>query len=398
MPDNSFQNVDLISATALSYLDEELIIKPLCSTDLSAEYNSRPNGYKVGDTIRFQVDPVYEAKVFDERLSDGTWPRNDSKAIAPQDIRTSTRSLMIEQHLDVSVTVSDRERAMHFDEFSTKVIRPAARALARKIDTYIGTKILQGYGLYASASVLSTAADLSQAIKASKQQELGDDKYVLMNYDLEAILRGSDWFYKADSRGDGNIIRTGLLTETMGMEYYASGNYPTASHTNSSGATTTKASPTGVENKVGQTSLTVTAIAEDKNFLAGDRIKVAGVKRPMIVKTNAAVAATSIELTDPITELIPANAAVTVVGGDGKVLTHKGAIFDGQALGVAMPMLDPAFGMPSSTISDEVGNSIRVIFGFNQTNKITTLSLDLLVGAFALDPRRITLLADSANA
>ena len=61
-------------------------------------------------------------------------------------------------------------------------------------------------------------------------------------------------------------------------------------------------------------------------------------------------------------------------------------------MAVAMPMLDPASDKPSSVISDD-GVSIRIVQGYDMTTKTETLSMDLLVGATAYDPRRITLLS-----
>ena len=60
---------------------------------------------------------------------------------------------------------------------------------------------------------------------------------------------------------------------------------------------------------------------------------------------------------------------------------------------MAMPMLDTPPDKPSFAASNN-GVSIRVVQGYNMTTKVETLSMDLLVGAVAYDPRRITLIAD----
>ena len=56
-------------------------------------------------------------------------------------------------------------------------------------------------------------------------------------------------------------------------------------------------------------------------------------------------------------------------------------------------MLDPADDKPTSVVSNN-GVSIRAVSGYDMQTKQSTLSLDLLVGAEAYDPRRITLLSD----
>lgn len=391
---NNFINVDMVAPEALIHLQDNLVIKNLCTMDKTAEFNKTYNGHKVGDSVAFKTNPVYEVKTFDERASDLTWVRDDTKAIVAQNVRSSTRTMYIEKHFDVSVTLSARELAMHFDEFNEAVVMPATKALAAKIDAYLAGKILQAQGLYASTTVISTKADLALMRKAVNYQQLTDPRFILVNPDLEATLMGSDWFNGYDNRGDDTAFTNGFMSKTLGFDFYSSINFPSSTtHTNSSGTTTTAASPSSTQNMVGTSNLIVAAITG--GFTAGDRIAVAGTKRPMVVKTTVAAGATSIALVDPITELIPASAAVTVVGGDAKVLTYVGAAFDSQSIAAAMPLLDPYRSLPSQSISDN-GVSIRVAIGDTLSSKLTTMSLDCLVGAFLLDPRRVTLLANAA--
>ncbi len=74
-------------------------------------------------------------------------------------------------------------------------------------------------------------------------------------------------------------------------------------------------------------------------------------------------------------------------------MTYHGAIFDDRSLAVAFPMLDlPEDKVAATAYSN--GVSIRMVKGYDMQTKKTTMSLDLLIGAFMLDPRRTTLLAD----
>jgi hypothetical protein len=390
---NSFPTIDIIASESLAHLEDALIIKNLCATDVTSEFNQKPMGYAVGSSVQFRTDPVYEVKTFDERASDNTWVRNDSKEVVYQDIRSTTRTMYIEKHFDTSVTLTSRELAMDFDNISKSVIRPAMKAFAAKIDTYIATKVAQAQGLYASAAVLGTQADLALARKAALYQQLAEDKFILVGDTLEATLLGKDWFTSTAHRLTDDALTRGALNRTMGFDFYSSMNFYEGTHTNASGTAVTVTSPTTTQNKVGTSTLYVTAATTAMN--AGDRIIVAGCKRPMIVKTAVDATDTTIDLVDPITEIIPVTAAVTTVGGNAKALTYRGAIFDSKSLGVAMPMLDKAYGVLSETASAN-GVSIRVIQDFDTDKKINKLSMDCLIGAAAIDPRRITLLADAA--
>ena len=391
---NSFPTIDLISAEALAHLDDALVIKPLCTTDVSNEFNAKANGYSVGSSVNFRTSPDYEVKTFDERANDLSWVRDDSKNISIQDIRSAQRTMYIEKHYDVSVDLSSRELAMDFDNFSTEVLKPAMGRLAQKIDTYCGTKILESNGLYASTSVLSTQADMALARKYALDQQLEEDNmFCLVDSTLESTLLGAGWFNSTLNRVSDAGLSRGFLNDTMGFKFYVSRNFPNTTHLNSSGAAATVTSPTDNQNKVGTSTLYVTAATTA--LLAGDRIIIAGQKRPMVVKTAVTEAETEIYLVDPITEIVPVTAAVTLVGGSAKTLTPRGAIFDGRSIGIAIPKLDDASGMENAVVSAN-GVSVRVVKGYNMTTKLTTLSMDCLVGAAAIDPRRITLLANAA--
>ena len=393
---NNFPSISIMASEALSHLEDALVIKPLCTTDVTAEYNKTYNGYKVGDSIAFRQNPVYETKTFDERNSSTlAWPRDDSKNISIQNIRTSSRTMYIDKHYDVSVSLSARELAMSFDNFTEMVLKPAAYSLAESVDSFIANKILLGHGLYASTSVLSTQSDMALARKAALEYQMDTDRFCLVDPTLESTLLGSSWFNTTANRSDDAGLTNGFMNRTMGFDFYTSVNFPNTTHLNSSSTATTAASPTGTQNMVGTSSLIVGALASGKAVKAGDRLAIAGCKRPVVASADIAEGETEITLVDPITELIGASSAVTVVGGNAKTLTPRGAIFDSRALGVAMPMLDPAAGEENAVVSSN-GISIRVVKGYNMTTKVTTLSMDCLVGATALDPRRITVLANAA--
>lgn len=396
--DNLFtaEGINIVAAEALAHLKDALVINSLCTTDVGAEYNIKPNGYSVGDTVNFKIDPVYEAKSFDPAVG-----------VEAQPIRSSNRSMTIEDHLDITTDVSARQKALEFEGFAAEVIRPAAYALAEKVDQYMATKIIQGMGLYVSSDLFGAVSgnggkDLAQARKTALLQQLGMDKFVLMNPELEATLLGQDWFTGAQNRGDDSILRNGEMGRTMGMDFFSTVNWAETTHVASEGVAVLPAKSvmdTDGINMVAQTALVCYEITA--SFKAGDRIKVAGAKRPMVVAQDKAaaintapVADRTIQLVDPITEILQGDAAVTVVGS-GLTIDFQGAIFDGKSLGMAMPMLDaPETGLSSVLSSD--GISIRVVADYDSKFKVSQLSMDCLIGGFALDPRRITLLGEGA--
>ncbi len=372
----------VIAQEALTHLEDALVIAPLCAKDTTSEFTSKSNGWKVGDTVSFRTHGEYTVDEF-------------GGSINPQDITTSTRPMKIEKHYDVSVQVTAREQALDLDSFSDQVIRPAMYKLAETTDTYLGTKILQAAGLYASDTLFTTAADIAQARKAATLQQLAMNRYCLVDLDTEAVLLGQTWFNQAQTRGmDGErTLREADMGRVMGMDWFTSIAFPTNSVAHTAGSGTAVTDNTGGANKIGLSVLTFDA-GTAAAFNAGDRLAIAGVRRPLVVKTTVADVslATTVELVDPITEIIPDNAAISVVGA-GQDLTYRAAIFDNRSLAVAFPMLD----LPEdkvAAIASNNGISVRIVKGYDMSNKVTTLSMDLLVGSFMLDPRHVTLCAE----
>lgn len=380
---NIWEHPSVIASEALKHLEDALVIGPLCARDVTSEFSRKSNGWKVGDTVSFRTNGEYEVTDF-------------SSSIVIQDIQTSSRSMTIEHHFDVSVEVTARESSMDLDSFSEQVIMPASYKLAEKVDTYIGTKILDAQGLYVTDDLLGSAADVSAARKAAILQQLAMDRFCLVDLDLEAYLLGQTWYNQSQTRGKSGetTLRTGEMGHVMGMDFYSSIAFPTPTSAFDAGNATAVVNNTaGTKNRIGDTVLTFDGGANA--IKSGDRLYVAGVRRPLV--TAAAVAdasvATEVALAHPITEIIPDNAAITVIGS-GQDYTVKGSIFDKQSLAVAFPVLDLPGDKEVARNATNNGVSIRIVKGYDINTKKTTLSMDLLVGAFCLDPRRITLLGE----
>ena len=385
---NIWEHPDVIAMEALSHLEDALVIAPLCAKDTTSEFTSKSNGWKVGDIVSFRTHGEYAVTEF-------------TTSITPQPITTSSRPMEIEKHFDISVEVTAREEALELDSFSDQVIQPAMYALAEKTDSYFGTKILEGAGLYVSDTLFNDAADIAKARKAAILQQLSMNRFCLVDLSLEATLLGQTWINQSQTRGDDgtDTLREADMGRIMGMDFFNSIAFPTNSVAHGCGemvCTTNNTLVNGVAttNLIGDTSLIVDNQTASKDVAVGDRLAIAGVNRPLKVKTIIAdtSATTEVELIDPITEIIPDDAAVTVIGS-GQDITYKGAIFDDRALAIAFPMLDLPGDKVAATAYNN-GISVRIVKGYDMTSKVTTLSLDFIVGAVMMDPRRTTLLAE----
>jgi len=383
MATNAWQHPSMIASEALMHLEDALVISNLAARDKTGEFVN--GSMQIGESVKIRTRPDYEVKEFSTTKT-GTGP------IVAQDIRESTRPFAIEKILDVSIQVTSWEKKLDLDDFSEQVIQPAAFRLAEKCDILLGTKILQGAGVYSSASLYNTAADIALSRKAATLQQLAQGRYCLVGLDLEAILLGQTWFNQSQTRGDAGVasLTTGNMGTVMGMNFVSTINFPGTSHTVGNGTTTMD--NTGGANAVGDSALKVDSLTGQVE--AGDRLAIAGCRRPVIAAAQAVATATAITIVDPITEIVADGAALTTVSS-GKTLTYQGAVFDSQSLAIAMPPLDVPSDKPAATASNN-GYSIRVVQGYDMTKKQETLSLDLMIGTTCWDPRRVTLLADEA--
>lgn len=379
---NAWEQIDWIGAKSLNILTDSLILKNACAFDNTSDFNVKPNGYAVGSKIDIRTNPAFKAKEF-------------TTTTVVQDVRSSVRQMEIEKHFDVTVQLTAREKAMDMDNFYLQVVKPSLTTIAESVETYIGGKLLDGAGLYSSADLFGNAADMALAKKAGTFQQLSSTgRFCVVNDTLEAKIGGATYFNTHSSRGTSgeNMFNSGDLGRAFGMNFVSSLYVPTWSFVAGTGVGVTN-NTGGTTNLIGMKALTTTATITG-TIKAGDRVKVAGVRRPLRVSTLANIGATSILLTDPITEVIPDGAAITVVSS-GKTLEAQGAMLDDASLAIAMPMLDPAAGQPTSIVSEN-GVSIRVVQGYDMSTKKTTISFDCIVGAAAYDNRRITILADEA--
>ena len=375
---NKFLTVSQIAAESLSVLQDQLVAGNLLYRDKTSDFGLSKNGYKVGDTVRVRQGTAFAVNEF-------------SSTIVKQDIRQSERDMTIERHMDVSVGIGSREMALDLDNFSQEVIAPAMVSITEEIDTYLLTKIIQSNNLYASDDLFSTVADMAGANRLANEAQIPKANRIgLVDSALEAKLLGSDFFHRADIRDGESMqaLRDARMGRVLGTDWVASVNMPTISHVNSSGTASTA---NGAGNLIGESVLLTTA--NSGGFLAGDRIRIAGVRRPLVVATDAIAGSTTVTLTDPITEIIPDASAITVEGGDGSDMNFQGVICNPNAFAFATPPLELPASAEASVMNMD-GFSIRVVRDYDVNTKSTTLSFDLLLGALAYDPRLSVLLGE----
>lgn len=380
---NAWVHPNLIAAEALSVMSDNLVWGANTTRDLTGQFVNTE--MKIGDTINLRTTPDYDVKDF---YNDGV------NTIDKQSIRAGSIPFKIQKIFDVSVEITNREKSLDLDSFTSEVIAPAAIRLAEAVDHHIASMAYIGAGsAYASSDLFGTVGDMAAARNAANYRQMNKASRVcFVGGNLETKLLGKDYFYNASIRGDGPnqaALSEGFLARTMGFDFISEqisgvdsfGTFPAFG----TGATSTDNS--GGANLLGMTTLKV---ASTTNMANGDMLLIAGCRRPFIIGT--VVNATTVNLLYPIMEIVPDAAAVTTLYG-GQTPTAQGLMMDGRAVGLAMPPLGKPSDKPSFVINSN-GYSLRVVQGYDMEKKVEILSIDTMVGAGVIDPRRITILAD----
>jgi len=371
--------VDMIAAETLLQLQDQLVFGNLLYRDKTSDFGD-VQGFAVGDSVKIRQNTAFQVDEF-------------AGTVNRQNIVQSKRDFEIEKHYDVSTSLTSRELALDLDNFSREVIQPATVALAEKIEGYLASKVYQSASLIVQDALMSTAQKTALVRAAANQSKIPmGGRTGIVNPDLEAALLGADYFHAADIR-DGQAIPAltdAVLGRVMGVNWYGSQLFDTQSITPGDGASAGTDNQAGAANQLGALVLTVDATSG--TVAAGDYLQVAGMRRPVQAAAGAAPASTSIQLVDPINEIVPDNAAVTTISS-GAAYTVQGMIAAPDAYAWAAPPLDLPADVSASVVTAN-GMSVRVVQDYDSTTKTNNISFDLLCGATAYDPRKSILLAE----
>jgi len=375
----SLVNVATIASEALMQLEYQLVAGALMYRDKTADFN-KVGGYAVGNSVSIKTRPDFRVDEF-------------SGSISRQDAKESYADFAIEKHFDVSAPWTAAEMAMNIDSLSEQFITPAMVSMAQKLDTYLLSKAWDSRGLYTSLSPLNNAADIALARKqANKQQIAKGGRIAIVNSDLEASMLGQDVFHKYDTRGAPGVtaLQEADMGRLMGVNWYGSENFTDAVEAPGDGVAATVTTPTGTQNTIGTSSLFTTSTTG--TFEVGDRILVAGMKRPLIVGTQVTVGGTEIPLAHQIDELVPVTSAITTVSSGNTSVTKQGIILEPGSFAYAAPPLAAPGGVDAATASAN-GMSIRVVRDYDIDTKTETISFDILIGAICYDTRKSVVIA-----
>lgn len=354
---NTLLTPSLIAREALMQLENNLVMAGLVHRDYSDEFA------KVGDTITIRKPATFVSKPF-------------TGTVEVQDAVEGSTTVALDTHLDVSFALGPKELTLSIQDFSTQFIQPAMRAHAQKIDAmlcglYKGVPFREG----AAGTTPGTLADLVAPRKNLNTRGVPlDSRSLVLDPAAEAKFLTVDAIVNAEKSGSTEALRNASIGRLMGFGVYMDQNV--VAHTAGAGTVL-------IDNAAGYAA-GVAAIHVDgvtSALKVGDLLTIGA--NPYVVLTAGALATNDQDVT-----LYPA--LKTDVANDEPVTliaSHTANLaFHRNAFALVTRPLAPPLGAASTETLSWNGISVRVVYSYNSTTKVDTVSLDLLVGAKCLYP------------
>jgi hypothetical protein len=415
---NTTLTADIIAKEAVRVLDNELVMAKKVFRGYEEDYNLKPNGYKVGETITIRKPTDFTVR--------------DGATMNVQDVVEGKTTLTVNKRKGVDFKFTSQDLTLKIEDLSERVIKPAMVQLANQIDSDL-------HGLYykvpnwvgTPGQQINSFADFYAGVTRLNEMAVPmDNRCAVLSAPDHGALVGS---------------QTGLFTDTIVKPAYRSGEtgmvggvdlYMTQnvrSHTNGAFAGTVL-----VDQAL--TAATTSYAAEKDDMIqvihidgltiatarlaAGDVFTIADVfdvnpvtkeKKPHLKEFTIVVTPTAAGNNEVDIRIHPAliwngafqNVHVTAGVNDlnNKALTFKGTqsvaysqnmIFHKNAFAlVSVPLIAPpgAVDVARRTYN---GTSVRVIPVYDGVNDESAWRLDMLYAADVIDPRLATRLSGAA--
>lgn len=311
---------------------------------------------------------------------------------AAQDMATETVQVQLNQWKEVKFALTDKELAFTGERIVRDHIRPAAVALADKIDTTIAAlynTIPWQYDVGSTPGIIDIT---------TPRQMLFDNKVPLrdpsmMHYMMDGSLENAFLQLTAFSQNQGAADRgvstqlNGNIGQKFGFNLWANQNTP--SFTAGTGTITAAAVNNGAGYPVGTTSIAQDATTQTTGtVVAGDTFKFAGHSQNYVVTntpTYSTNATSALQFSPPLKVAVADNEGITFTRVTGK----QGMAFHRNAFClVTAPLstLGDGRGADIASVTDPItGLSLRSRIYYDGDNSKVLVALDVLFGVKTLD-------------
>lgn len=352
---NNLLTTKNIARQILPELIENLVAPNLFYKDYSDTFA------KQGDTIRVRKPVVLTAKDF----TAGT-------AVTEQDVIEESVDVTLDKIATVDVSFEAIQSATNVDDLNRIVIRPAAIALAEKINS-------DGLDLYkqvpytagTAGTTPSTLADFAaarEALNANKAPLEG--RCAIWSPEADSNFVQIPALVNAEKSGSTAALRDASIGKVFGISNYMAQGVKT--HTPGGGDTPACAIDNTGGYPIGATNIHVDTLSGA--LVVGDILKIDGNQYAVVAAGALSAADQDITISPALKTAVKNDASVSIYGKHvANLVFHPNAFAF-----VTRPLIAPA-GVESYTTSYN-GISLRVVRGYDMAYKREKLSVDVLYG------------------
>lgn len=363
---NNILTPQIIANEALMALQANLVMADLVHRDYSREFA------KVGDTITIRKPAKFISKNFTGTTS-------------AQDITEGSTTVALDRYRDITVDVSSKEMTLDIRDFSEQVITPAMQAHANAIDADLLAVAVSKAGTTVTATAnptnLKDIADMAKALDTNKAPQ--QNRRLVLHPTHKYAYALTDNLSKVSYSGDNQTLRDALIGRVYTLDTYMDQNAPDTTAATAGTATAYKVTATA-----GATAVKLTAVnAATGTVKAGDGFIVDGYTYHF---TNDATATSG--TVDSVTIDQPIHKDLNAV--DAMLIKKPHSVaFHRNGLALVTRDLELPMGAANAAIASADGLSVRVVYGYDMTHKVDTISFDILYGVKDLDDNLIVALA-----
>ena len=356
---NTFLTPDIIAREALMVLQNNMVMSNLIYKNYAQEFQ----GAKKGDTITIRKPATFSVNEFTSEIS----------------VQTATEgstSITLDKHLDVSFSVTAKDLTLEINDFSQQLLMPAMEAFAQDIDSRIA--MLYKDIPYKFGTAGTTPSGVASILGIRKK--MNDNKVPFAGRNLvldtaaDAKLLELDTFVEADKSGNTDGLMEARLGRKFGFDIYTDQNIKT--HTAGAGTVLIDL-VAGYD--VGATQIHVDGVTTV--LKVGDLLTIGGNDYIVTVAGALSTADQDITIYPALKTAVANDDAVTLTASHASnIAFHKNA-FAMVSVPLELPM-----GTDKAAIVNYNGLALRVVYGYNLTNKVDTVSIDMLCGFKTLTP------------
>ena len=352
---NTFVTLKEIARAALPHLIDNLVFPRLVHDDFSEAYAA-----KQGDTVQVRKPVNYTAKEFDAE-----------NGVEVQNLCEESVEVKLDKIATVDIEVSAIDGALNFDSIERLFIKPAAIALAEKVNAdglALYKDVYQSLG--EGGKTPSTLGELSAvrgALNAAKAPQ--SPRYAVWDTAADTAFATVDALVNAEKSGSTDALREGAIGKVFGIENYMS----QAVKKHESAITASEGVKVAAAVTEGADTLSLKGTTLAGKLVKGDLLKVGGDSYTVTEDSSAAAsnAISGIKVA-PALKAIAKDTDVTLVGSHTANLAFHPSAF----AFVSRPLAAPA-GV-ESYVTNFDGISLRVVRGYDMKHKKEMLSMDVL--------------------